>query len=91
MENQNYTFNVDVKTQKLVTMVRATNNQAVIDKCYGQLIDDFVRQQYSQSQVEAILNNYLDDMTNQKAIAEFTELQNYRKVCKAYAKQLLGI
>ena len=86
-----YNFKIDNDTQKLINMVKATNNQAVINKCYGQLVDSFVRQKYSQSQVEAVMNNYLEDMTNVKHHDEFMELSNYRTACKNYAKQLLGL
>jgi hypothetical protein len=56
---------------------------------YGELVERLVRQRYSQSQVEAIINNYLDDSENEQYKNEFLELQEYRKECKAEAKKIL--
>ena len=44
---------------------------------------------YSQSDVEAIVNNYLDDSDNEEYQVEFKALQDYRKECKAKAKEIL--
>lgn len=57
---------------------------------YGELVEHLVRKRYSQSQVEAIINNYLDDSKNEQYNAEFLEMQAYRKECKSRAKQILG-
>jgi hypothetical protein len=56
---------------------------------YGELVERLVRQRFSQSQVEAIINNYLDDSENEQYKNEFLELQSYRKECKAEAKRIL--
>lgn len=58
---------------------------------YGELVERLLRKRYSQSQVEAIINNYLDDSENAQYKAEFLEMQAYRKQCKAEAKEILGI
>lgn len=57
---------------------------------YGELVERLVRKRYSQSQVEAIINNYLDDSENEQYRAEFFEMQSYRKECKAKAKAILN-
>jgi predicted CopG family antitoxin len=57
---------------------------------YGELVERLVRKRYSQSQVEAIINNYLDDSENEQYKSEFLEMQAYRKSCKAYAKTILN-
>jgi hypothetical protein len=57
---------------------------------YGELVERLVRQRFSQSQVEAIINNYLDDSENEQYKNEFLELQSYRKECKTEAKRILG-
>lgn len=57
---------------------------------YGELVEQLVRKRYSQSQVEAIINNYLDDSENEQYRAEFFEMQAYRKECKAEAKAILN-
>ena len=60
------------------------------DKTYSALVERLVREKYTQSAVEAIVNNYLDDSENEAYKAEFVALQMYRKECKARAKALLG-
>ncbi len=57
---------------------------------YDELVERFVRQRYSQSDVEAIINNYLGDNGNEQYQSEFKALQEYRKECKAKAKEILG-
>lgn len=57
---------------------------------YDELVERFVRQRYSQSDVEAIINNYLGDNGNEQYQSEFNALQEYRKECKAKAKEMLG-
>ena len=54
---------------------------------HHRLVASFVRQQHSQNAVEAIINNYLADPNNTEYVAEFTALQNFRKECKAKAKE----
>lgn len=58
---------------------------------YGELVARLVRQRYSQSDVEAIINNYLGDNGNEQYQSEFKALQEYRKKCKAKAKEMLGL
>ena len=45
-----------------------------------------MREKYSQSAVEAIINNYLSDPENEEYKAEFAALQTYREECKDKAK-----
>lgn len=56
------------------------------DEKYARLVDAYVREKYSQSAVEAIINNYLSDPENEKYKAEFAALQTYREECKEKAK-----
>lgn len=79
---------IDEKMQQLIDMAIAFNKQ---NELYPQLVEYLIRQRYTQSQVEAIMSNYLDDMTNEKHINEFRTLQDYRTACKNYAKQLLKL
>ena len=60
-------------------------------KVYPKVVDYLIRLNYSVSRIEATTNNYLDDMTNVSHYNEFKALQEYRKECKAKAKELLGI
>ena len=56
------------------------------DEKYARLVDAYVREKYSQSAVEAIINNYLSDPENEEYKAEFAALQLYREECKNKAK-----
>lgn len=56
------------------------------DEKYARLVDTYVREKYSQSAVEAIINNYLSDLENEEYKAEFVALQAYREECKEKAK-----
>ena len=56
------------------------------DEKYARLVDAYVREKYSQSAVEAIINNYLSDPENEEYKAEFVALQLYREECKNKAK-----
>lgn len=53
------------------------------------LISAFIRERYSVSQVEAIVNNYLSDATNKEYLKEFNELQEWRKEAKSIAKKVI--
>lgn len=61
------------------------------DNLYGHLVSKKFRKKYSPDQTEAIVNNYLDDPTNEKYIAEMRAMQDYRKQCKEEVKRDLGI
>lgn len=55
-------------------------------EAYEQQTSELFRKKYSQSAVEAIINNYLLDPENEKYKAEFLEMQAYRAECKAEAR-----
>ena len=61
------------------------------DELYGLIVSRKFRERYSNDKCEAIVNNYLDDPTNAEYLAEFKEMQEYRKQCKALAKSEMGI
>ena len=82
----NYNFIVTNEMQMKIEDAIYTNTQELY---YDDLVDIFIRQQYPERSVEAILNNYLDDPSSEKYNNDFRELQEYRKACKLYAKQLL--
>ena len=58
--------------------------------CYSAVIEKLIREKYSVSQVEAIVNNYLSDMTNKDYLKEFNELQAYRREVKSIAKEIIA-
>lgn len=56
------------------------------DALYGKLVEKEFRKEYSQSRTEAIVNNYLDDPSNEAYLSEMKAMQDYRKQCKAKVK-----
>lgn len=61
------------------------------DAAYGAIVERKLREKgYSSSKIQAIVNNYLDDPTNEKYLAEFKKLQEVRKVCKSEARLEMG-
>lgn len=78
----------DDELKTIVKFVKGTERANLV---YGRVVNNLLRQQYKADMVESIINNYLDDMTNEKHASEFKELQEYRKACKSYAKELLGL
>lgn len=61
------------------------------EKKYSDLVSSLIRKKYSQSDVEAIVANFLDENSDDDDIAEFNAFQEYRKECKAKAKQILNM
>lgn len=77
---------------KLVTLddyKRLPDSVKMQEKTYAKLVEKLVRVKYSQSDIEAIINNYLDDKENAQHQREFETLQAYRKECKREAKTIL--
>ena len=80
-----------IKNEKIQDLIDTCLTQEDKEKVYPKIVDYLIRLNYSVSRIEAITNNYLDDMTNVSHYNEFKALQEYRKECKAKAKELLGI
>lgn len=57
------------------------------ERLYATEIIRKIRKRYDQNQVEAIINNYLADPTDEKYVAEFKAFQEYRMQCKAEVKE----
>lgn len=51
-------------------------------------IEHLIRLKYSASHVEAIVNNYLSDTTNEEYLKEFNDMQEWRKQAKSIAKKV---
>lgn len=60
----------------------------VIDIYNKDIVDTIIRERYSASQVEAIVNNYLLDTTNEEYLKEFNDMQEWRKQAKSIAKKV---
>lgn len=78
-----------VVTEELQDLIDTSLTEQDKLKSYKVLVDDFIRQNYPQPEVEAIINNHLAEP--EEHIAEWQELQGYRKKCKSYARELLNI
>ena len=61
------------------------------DDLYGSIVSSEFRKKYSADACEAIINNYLDEPTNDEYVVEFREMQEYRKYCKSLAKSKMGM
>lgn len=68
-----------------------TDKVSIICDTYNvsNLINAFIREKYSASQVEAIVNNYLLDDTNKEYLKEFNDMQEWRKKAKNIAKKIV--
>ena len=73
----------------------ARKNREVIpeswENLYGSIVSSEFRKKYSADKCEAIINNYLDDPTNDEYVIEFREMQEYRKYCKSLARSKMGM
>lgn len=56
--------------------------------CYSVVIEKLIRDKYSVSQVEAIVNNYLSDTSNEEYLKEFNDMQEWRKKAKNIAREI---
>lgn len=81
-------FIIDERMQDLID---TSITQKEKEQTYPLLVNYLIRQKYQEQDVEAILNNYLDDINNANHINEFRELQAYRNRCKIKAKGLLNL
>lgn len=60
------------------------------EQVYEQLVTTMIRSRYTQNAIEAIINNYLSDMDNEKYKKEFDDMQLFRKECKNNVKALIN-
>lgn len=56
---------------------------------YGIIVDLIIKEHYPNGQMEAILNNYLLDPSDEQSKAKFNEMQEYRNYAKELAKQAM--
>ena len=56
---------------------------------YGIIVDRLIKEHYPNGQMEAILNNYLLDPSDEQSKAKFNEMQEYRNYAKELAKQAM--
>lgn len=76
-------------TQLTKEMVEMAMLDGTLDAIYGQEVHRLVRLEYSQSQAEAIISNYLADPQNENYKAEMLKFQEYREWCKNTARETI--
>lgn len=63
----------------------------VYEAAYGAIVVRKLEEKgYDSNKIQAIINNYLDDPTNEKYVEKFKMLQEVRKLCKSEAKIEMG-
>lgn len=56
----------------------------------GQIINAVIRQDYPEDKMEAVINNYLLDPTDEDAKSAFDEMQEFRKSVKEFADSIIN-
>lgn len=64
-----------------------TLKPAVLD--YDSIVNAIVSKEYPNDKMQAIINNYLLDKSNEDTTKEFNDMQAFRKKAKDWAKDLL--
>ena len=80
---------IEIEKEKFIRVITSIGIYTLEDYTdKDTIINTIVRDKYSASQVEAIVNNYLLDMDNKEYLKEFNELQEWRKEAKSIAKKV---
>lgn len=58
---------------------------------YDAIVSALVSAEYPRDKMDAVVNNYLADPTNDNAVEEMLEMQNWRAAAKQIAKEVLAI
>lgn len=89
-----YTINYNIRTSEendgfggsfKYNSITLPNNQ--YDR--STVISAVIRQKYSDDEMQAIINNYLLDPDDTEAVAEFNQMQQYRKFAKKLADEFI--
>lgn len=57
---------------------------------YDLIVNEMISYKYPIDKMQAIINNYLLEPDDENIRAEFTEMQNWRKYSKEYAKEIMS-
>lgn len=90
--NRKYAIKVPYNIIKLEEYNEYSWNEFIIedDKFeYGEIVNIIIHTMYSDSQMTAIINNYLLDNENVEYKNEFSKMQEHRKLAKEIAKEIL--
>ena len=58
---------------------------------YDGIVNALISAEYPSDRMQAIINNYLMAKREDDVVQEFLEMQDWRTMCKATAKSVLGI
>lgn len=84
-------MNEFIIAERMQDLIDTSTTQKEKEQTYPVLVNYLIRQKYQEQDVEAILNNYLDNPGEEKYNQDFKNLQTYRKECKIKAKELLDM
>lgn len=59
-------------------------------KTYDDIVSALITDKYPHDRMEAIINNYLADPSDEGILQEFNDMQDWRKEAKAIAKEILA-
>lgn len=65
-----------------------TLKPAVLD--YDSIVNAIISKEYPNDKMQAVINNYLLDPSNEDTTKEFNDMQAFRKKAKDWAKDLLS-
>ena len=65
-----------------------TLKPAVLD--YDSIVNAIISKEYPNDKMQAVINNYLLDPSNEDTTKEFNDMQAFRKKAKDWAKDLLN-
>lgn len=69
--------------------VEYSHKEELTDADYPPMVSTIIRGKYSEDAVEAILNNYLADPTDEHHATEFNLLQSWRNEAKERARKII--
>ena len=56
---------------------------------YASIVSAIIKSEYADDKMQAVINNYLDNPTEEEHAAEFTAMQNWRKEAKKVAHKVI--
>ena len=72
-----------------ITMYRYSYVKVLFPFTYESLVSSIIRSEYNDDKMQAVINNYLDNPTDEKRLQEFTDMQNWRKEAKEVAHEVM--
>lgn len=58
---------------------------------YGDIVSAIVRSKYDSDRMQAVQNNYMDNPADEDSFKDFSQMQDWRRMAKAVAKEALDI